>query len=168
MLILQISKNETPIAGTRHIMPQEKKSKTVELIDNGTGDGTAIYRVGRKMIYITFGEDSFKDDLFVTTIVNAYVKTLKTQQGYLVPDTFEMDKKTGLPKEITKEDERLLVEQVAKNEIFSIANSKDRGESPGIHRTVGKYFSTENGVVYSNPTPPPNSLEHKKDIRLIH
>ncbi|HAX90822.1 MAG TPA: hypothetical protein DCY07_01250 [Rhodospirillaceae bacterium] len=180
MLNMQFLKLETSIAWMRSLMPQGNAKNTtnsaakaaegvgVRLMENGAGDGEAIYLVGDRLVHITFGDDPVQDDLFVTTITNGYVATLQKERSYFVPETFEIDPNTKKPVALSKEDERLLIEHLAKGEKLSIANCKKRKENSGTYRTVGTYFSTENGVVYANPETPDSKPPKERDRRLTH
>lgn len=158
---------EMPLVWMPFVMPQERKTSSVEMIENGFGEDTVVFRVGQKMMYVTMGEDFARDDIFITTVSNAYVTDLKKRRGYQYPASFEM-KAGGGYAEVSPEDEKALVEFLAKQDAASIESSKQRGEKAITHRVVGAYFSAENGIVFKNPAHPVKPPEQRKDKRLDH
>lgn len=157
---------ETPLAWMPFVMSSTDKTP-VEMLDNGFGEETVVYRVGQKTMYITMADDWKRDDLFIMTIPNVYVKDLKKRRGYQYPASFEM-KEDGGYVEVSREDEKALVDFLAEQDAASFKSSKQRGEKIITHRIVGSYFSAENGVVYENPAHPDKPPELRKDKRLDH
>ncbi|QQR69260.1 MAG: hypothetical protein IPI58_00815 [Alphaproteobacteria bacterium] len=156
---------ETPLVWMPFVMPSTSKTP-VEMIDNGFGEETVVYRVGQKMMYITMGEDFARDDLFITTIPNVYVKDLEKRRGYLYPASFETDAKTGQYLEVSPEDEKLLIDQLVKDQLTGVEYRKQKDMRPIKQRIVGSYYSAEDQVVYKNPSSPKTPPKTRRDKRF--
>lgn len=165
MLEAVVLNYETPLAWMPFVMSSTDKTP-VEMLDNGFGEETVVYRVGSKKMYITMGDEFGRDDLFVTTIPNVYVKDLETRRGYLYPASFETDPKTGQYLEVSREDEKLLIDQLVKDQLTGVEYRKQKGIRPIKQRIVGSYYSAEDQIVYENPTSPATSPKTRRDKRF--
>jgi len=157
---------EMPLAWMPFVMSQELEN-TVRVMEGGAGDGEAIYVVGSKRVHIAFGDDPVEENVFVTRITNGYVDALAKERSYFVPETFLLGA-DGKPLEISRDDERRLIEKLAQSELLSIARRAEQGQKEKTFRTIGAHYSTENGVVFSNPSLPDNRPKREGGRHLIH
>ena len=158
---------ETPLAWMPFVIPSTSKTP-VEMIDNGFGEETVVYRVGQKMMYIAMGGEGSGEGVSVTSIGKAYVKDLTTQRGALVPSTFEIDEKTGQPVPVTAEDEKQLIDQLVKDQLTGVEYRRQKGMRPIKQRIAGSHYSAEDQVVYKNPSSPKTPPKIRKDKRFEH
>jgi hypothetical protein len=156
---------EMSLAWIFSVMPQEIEN-TVRVMDGGAGDGEAIYIVGSKKVHIVFGDDPVEENVFVTRITNGYVDALAKERSYFVPETFLLGADSK-PLGISPDDERRLIEKLAQGELLSIARRAEQGQKEKAFRTIGTHYSTENGVVFSNPSLPDNHPKIEGGRHLI-
>lgn len=147
-------------------MSQGSQTKPVEMLENGFGEETVIYRVGAKMMFITMREEGGIDNVFVTTISDKYVEDTKTRRGYLYPASFETDEKTGKFAQVSREDEKALINQLVQDEHTGVEYREKNRLKPINQRIVGQYFSAEGHNVFENPIHPNKLPKRRKDKRL--
>lgn len=156
---------EKPLAWMTVFMPLEDKTPSVEELANSFGEDSIIFRVGQKMMCVSTSRDWQSDDLFIMIVENGYVSDLKKERSYWVPAAFETDEKGGNV-EVSREDEKALVDFLAERNLKGLEWRKQQGEKPVTYRVTSSHFSAENGIVYENPVPPDNPPDRRKDKRL--
>jgi hypothetical protein len=134
--------------------PKEKKSDAIKVatLPRSHGEDCKIVCVGEKMVSVSFDEELMdSENVWVTRIASTYVKSVKlTTRGYYDADEFETDA-AGKMKPLSRSDEKLLIEHLAKTDRACINNDERDGEKPIARLVVGAFYSAKNGVVYENP-----------------